>query len=186
MAGVYRACGQPALSAEQAPGQREAGRLPVEHREFAVDHHCVDDPRVAVVDDVGDEVDGRIVQKTGLSMTGSVDFKLAAFDFSAQVSRLKAAPSDLVGVGVPPEAAIKLAQEMRRQRHTGRLVASSTISDPDLRACMGREGNGTVIIPTTFFADLNERTRKFAAEFARRAKAANLERTPAGQFDAAT
>src|SRR5207248_1002844 len=37
-----------------------------------------------------------------------------------------------------------------------------------------------------WFGDLNERTRRFAAEFGKRAKAAGLERTEASQFDAAT
>jgi branched-chain amino acid transport system substrate-binding protein len=42
------------------------------------------------------------------------------------------------------------------------------------------------VLPSTWFAELNERTRKFAAEFTKRAKAAGLERTLASQFDAAT
>ena len=134
---------------------------------------------------MGEKVIPALMQKAGVSMKASVDFKLSAFDLSAQVSQLKASPSDLVGVGAPPEAAIKLVQEMRRQGHPGRLVAGSTINDPDLPVRMGKDGNGTVI-PSTFFADLNDRTRKFEAEFSRRAKAAGLERTSASQFDAAT
>jgi len=134
---------------------------------------------------MGEKVLPAVMQKAGVALKGNVDFKLAAFDLSAQVSQLKANPTDLVGVGAPPEAAIKLAQEMRRQGHAGRLVAGSTINDPDLPARMGKDGNGT-IIPSTFFADLNERTRKFAAEFERRAKAMNAERTAPAQFDAAT
>jgi branched-chain amino acid transport system substrate-binding protein len=74
---------------------------------------------------------------------------------------------------------------MRRQGHNGRLVAGSTINDPDLPERMGKAGNGSVV-PSAFFADLNERTKRFAAEFAKRAKAAGTERTAAGQFDAAT
>ncbi len=134
---------------------------------------------------MGEKVLPAVMQKTGVKLEGSVDFKLAAFDLSAQVSQLKAKPTDLVGVGAPPEAAIKLAQEMRRQGHNGRLVAGSTINDPDLPMRMGKDGNGT-IIPSTFFADLNDSTRKFAAEFAKRAKAMNAERTAPAQFDAAT
>ncbi len=42
------------------------------------------------------------------------------------------------------------------------------------------------MVPSAFFGDLNEQTRRFSAEFAKRAKAANLERVIAGQFDAAT
>ena len=134
---------------------------------------------------MGEKVLPGLMQKNGVQMKGSVDFKLGAFDFSAQVSQLKANPTDLVGVGAPPEAAIKLVQEMRRQGHNGRLVAGSTINDPDLPERMGKAGNGSVV-PSAFFADLNERTKRFAAEFAKRAKAAGMERTLAGQFDAAT
>ena len=134
---------------------------------------------------MGEKVIPGLMQKNGVQLKGSVDFKLGAFDLSAQVAQLKSNPTDLVGVGAPPEAAIKLAQEMRRQGHNGRLVAGSTINDPDLPARMGKEGNGTVL-PSTWFADLNDRTRKFAAEFTKRAKAAGLERTLASQFDAAT
>jgi branched-chain amino acid transport system substrate-binding protein len=134
---------------------------------------------------MGEKVLPGLMQKNGVQLKGSVDFKLGAFDFSAQVAQLKGNPTDLVGVGAPPEAAIKLAQEMRRQGHNGRLVAGSTINDPDLPERMGAAGNGSVV-PSAFFADLNDRTRKFAAEFAKRAKAANMERSMDGQFDAAT
>ncbi|HEY3074317.1 MAG TPA: ABC transporter substrate-binding protein, partial [Burkholderiales bacterium] len=134
---------------------------------------------------MGEKVLPGLMQKNGVQLKGSVDFKLGAFDFSAQVAQLKANPTDLVGVGAPPEAAIKLAQELRRQGHNGRLVAGSTINDPDLPDRIGAAGNGSVV-PSAFFGDLNERTRKFSAEFAKRAKAASMERSIAGQFDAAT
>jgi branched-chain amino acid transport system substrate-binding protein len=134
---------------------------------------------------MGEKVLPGLMKNNGVEIKLAVDFKLGAFDFSAQVAQLKANPTDLVGVGAPPEAAIKLAQEMRRQGHNGRLIAGSTINDPDLPMRMGKDGNGT-IIPSTFFADLNDRTRAFAAEFAKRAKAMNAERTSPAQFDAAT
>jgi branched-chain amino acid transport system substrate-binding protein len=134
---------------------------------------------------MGEKVLPALMQKNGVQLKGSVDFKLGAFDLSAQVAQLKASSTDLVGVGAPPEAAIKLVQEMRRQGHAGRLIAGSTINDPDLPVRMGKDGNGT-IIPSTWFAELNDATRKFAAEFTRRAKAASMERHLASQFDAAT
>jgi branched-chain amino acid transport system substrate-binding protein len=134
---------------------------------------------------MGEKVIPAIMKKSGVDVKRSVDFKLAAFDLSAQVAQLKATPTDLVGIGAPPEAAIKLAQEMRRQGLKSRLVAGSTINDPDLPARMGAAGEGTTI-PSTFFASLNDRTRKFAAEFEKRAKAMNADRTAPAQFDAAT
>ena len=48
-----------------------------------------------------------------------------------------------------------------------------------------KAGDGTTI-PTTFYADLNDRAKAFQGEFAKRAKAAGLDRTTAAQFDAAT
>lgn len=134
---------------------------------------------------MGEKVFPGLMKKAGVELVATVDFKLAAFDLSAQVSQLKARPSDLVGMGALPETAVKLAQEMRRQGHPGRIVSGSMIADPELPVRIGREGNGT-ICPTTFFADLNDNTRKFAAEFTRRAKAANMERQLPAQFDAAT
>jgi branched-chain amino acid transport system substrate-binding protein len=134
---------------------------------------------------MGEKVFPGLMQKAGVNVVATVDFKLAAFDLSAQVSQLKARPSDLVGLGALPETAVKLAQELRRQGHQGRIVSGSMIADPELPMRIGREGGGT-ICPTTFFADLNDSTRKFAAEFTKRAKAAGLERTAPAQFDAAT
>ena len=134
---------------------------------------------------MGEKVLTGLMQKNGVQIKTTVDFKLQAFDLSPQVAQLKANPSDLVGLGSPPEAAIKLVQEMRRQGHTGRLIAGSTINVPDLPQRMGKDGNGSVV-PSTFFAEQNDATRKFTAEFARRAKAANIEQSLASQFDAAT
>jgi branched-chain amino acid transport system substrate-binding protein len=134
---------------------------------------------------MGEKVIPGLMKQAGVDIKASVDFKLQAFDMSAQVSQLKGSATDLVGVGAPPEAAIKLVQEMRRQGHPGRVVAGSTINDPDLPQRMGKDGNGTVV-PSAWFGELNERTRRFAAEFTKRSKAAGLERTEASQFDAAT
>ena len=134
---------------------------------------------------LGEKVLPALMKKAGVDVKLSVDFKFGAFDFSAQVAQLKANPTDLIGVGSPQEAAVKLVQEMRRQGHKGRMVGGTTINDPELPMRMGKDGDGTVI-SSTFFADLNDRTKKFAAEFTKRAKAANLERLQASQFDAAT
>jgi branched-chain amino acid transport system substrate-binding protein len=134
---------------------------------------------------MGTRVLPAIMKKMGVDMKGEVNFNLASFDLSPQVSQLMQTKTDLVGVGAPPEAAIKLAKEMRRQGHKGRLIAGSTIADPDLPKKMGEAGNGTTI-PTTFYADLDDRTKAFAEEFRKRAKAEGSDRTEPSQFDAAT
>ena len=143
--------------------------------------HATDDTISKVM---GTRVFPAIFEQAGIPVENVVTFKLSAFDLSPQVSQLVSSPTDVVAVGAPPEQAIKLVTEMRRQGHEGRLVASSTIAAPDLPERMGEPGNGTTL-PTTFFADLDERTRAFAAEFAKRAGAEG-ERTLPAQFDAAT
>ena len=130
--------------------------------------HAADDTISKVM---GTRVFPAIFEKSGIPVEKVVTFKLSAFDPSPQVSQLVSSPTDLV-------------TEMRRQGHEGRLVASSTITLPDLPERMGAPGNGTTS-PTTFFADLDGRTRASAAEFARRAGAAG-ERTLPARFDAAT
>jgi branched-chain amino acid transport system substrate-binding protein len=134
---------------------------------------------------MGEKVLPALMKKSGTKIELSVTFQTQAFDLSPQVSQLLAHPTDLVGVGSGPEPAVRLAQEMRRQGHKGRIVAGSTIADPELPRLMGKAGDGTTI-PTTFFGGLNDRAKKFEAELIKGAKAAGVERSAASQFDAAT
>ena len=152
--------------------------IPVRNAAIA---HATDDTISKLM---GTRIFPAIFEKMGVSVENVVTFKLSAFDLSPQVSQLTSSPTDVVAVGAPPEQAIKLVTEMRRQGHQGRLVAGSTIAAPDLPERMGEPGNGTTL-PTAFFADLDDRTRAFTAEFAKRAKAEG-ERTLPAQFDAAT
>lgn len=134
---------------------------------------------------MGEIVLPNIMKASGVGMKAAVTFQTQAFDLSAQVSQLKAAPTDLVGIGAGPDAAVRLVQEMRRQGDKSRLVAGSTIADSELPSRMGENGDGTTI-PTTFFGGANEKAKKFDEEFIKRAKAAGLTRSAASQFDAAT
>ena len=134
---------------------------------------------------MGEKVLPALMKNAGVDVKGSVTFQTQAFDMAPQASQLAAQKSDLIGIGSGPEPAARLAKELRRQGHKGRLVAGSTIADPELPKLMGEAGNGTVI-PTAYYADLNDRTKKFEAEFLRRAKAAGIDRSAAAQFDAAT
>jgi branched-chain amino acid transport system substrate-binding protein len=134
---------------------------------------------------MGEKVLPALLKKVGVDPKASVTFQSQAFDLAPQVSQLNSQPTDLIGVGSGPEAATRLVQEMRRQGHKGRIVAGSTIADPELPKLMGKAGDGTVI-PTAFYADLNDRTKKFESEFLKRAKAAGIDRSASSQFDAAT
>jgi branched-chain amino acid transport system substrate-binding protein len=134
---------------------------------------------------MGERVLPALMKKADIDIKLSVTFQSQVFDLAPQVSQLMAQPTDLIGVGSGPEPAAKLAQELRRQDHKGRLVAGSTIADPELPRLMGKAGDGTTI-PTAFYADLNDRTKKFEAEFLKRAKEAGVDRSAAAQFDAAT
>lgn len=120
-----------------------------------------------------------------IPVKGEVDFQYKAFDLSPQVSRLVAIKPDVIGVGAPPEAAINLAKEMKRQGVQARLIGGTTIADPDLPQRMDGAGE-TMTIGTTFFKDYDDKAKKFTAEFSTRAKAAGLTRTVPNQMDAAS
>jgi branched-chain amino acid transport system substrate-binding protein len=134
---------------------------------------------------MGEKVLPALMQKAGTEIKLSVTFQSQAFDLAPQVSQLVAQPTDLLGIGAGPESAVHLVQELRRQGGKARPVAGSTIADPELPRLMGAAGNGTVI-PTAFYANLNDRTRKFESEFLKRAKAAGIDRSASSQFDAAS
>lgn len=134
---------------------------------------------------MGEKVLPGLMQKAGTDIKLSVTFQTQAFDLAPQASQLAGQKTDLIGVGSGPEQAARLAQELRRQGHKGRLVAGSTIADPELPRLMGAAGNGTTIA-TAYYANLNDRTKKFEAEFLKRAKAAGVDRSAAAQFDAST
>lgn len=134
---------------------------------------------------LGEVVLPGLMRKSGVDIKLSVTFQTQAFDLSSQVSQLAGLKTDLVAVGSGPEPAIRLVQEMRRQGHKGRLIAGSTVSDSELAKRMGKAGDGTVF-PTSFYPNLNDRTKAFNAELVKRAKAAGIERASASQFDAST
>lgn len=131
---------------------------------------------------IGTVVVPKVFEKYGVKLAGSVDFQHKAFDLSPQVAQLKQMAPDVVGLGSPPEGAVNLARELKRQGIDTRVIGGTTIADPELPARMAGAGE-KLTIGTTFYADVNDRTRTFAAEFAKRTKAAGLPRSEPNQMD---
>lgn len=144
--------------------------------------HATDDTISKVI---GTKVMPAVLGGAGIEPVDVVTFKYAAFDLSSQVSRLMEKPTALIGLGAPPEAAIKLAKEMKRQGHQGRLFGGTTVADVELPQRMDGAGDG-MTIGTTFYEQLNEKTKAFGAEFSKQAEAAGMKRHVANQFDAST
>jgi branched-chain amino acid transport system substrate-binding protein len=134
---------------------------------------------------MGEKIIPTLMQEAGVDIKVTVTYQTQAFDLAPQASQLAANKTDLVAIGSGPESAAKLAHELRRQNDDSRLIAGSTISDPELPRLMGAAGNGTVI-PTAYYAGLNDKTKAFDAEFVKRAKAEGIDRSGAAQFDAST
>lgn len=142
--------------------------------------HATDDTVSKII---GTKVLPAIFSGAKLKPADVVTFKYAAFDLSSQVSRLMEKPTDLIGLGAPPEAAIKLAKEMKRQGHKGRIFGGTTVADVELPKRMDGAGQG-MTIGTTFYEQLNDRTKAFGKEFSAKAASASMKRTVANQFDA--
>lgn len=132
---------------------------------------------------IGTKVIPDLFKTYGTDLKGSVDFQFAAFDLSPQVSRLKGMAPDVIGIGAPPEGAINLAREMKRQGLQARVVGGTTIADPELPKRMEGAGEG-LTIGSTFFHDVDDKTRAFTKEFGARTKAAGLNRHDPNQMDA--
>ncbi|MEP9347852.1 ABC transporter substrate-binding protein [Xanthobacter sp. KR7-225] len=132
---------------------------------------------------IGTGVVPKMFEKYSIPSKGAVDFQLAAFDLSPQVAQLKQMAPDIVGLGSPPEGAVNIAKELKRQGVKTRLVGGTTIADPELPKRMDGAGE-TLTIGTTFFPEVNAETKAFAAEFAKRTKAAGYPRTDPNQMDA--
>lgn len=121
---------------------------------------------------MGTSVFPNLLQAAGIPVTGTVSFPVAAFDMSAQVAQMRGAAPDLVCMGGPPEPAIVLVREMRRQGMRGRIVGGTTIVDVNLPSRMGADGNGTLVSSTHFYNFDSPRAIAFRDEFVRRAQAA--------------
>ena len=157
----------------------EAKKLPTASAAIA---YATDD---AVSKSVGTAVLPGLFTEAKIPSKGSVDFQYKAFDLSPQVSQLAQMKADVIGVGAPPEAMVNLAKEMKRQGVTGRLIAGTTVADPDLPARFGDAGEGS-LIGTTFYQDLNADTRKFGKDFSERAAKLNMSRKEPNQSDASS
>jgi branched-chain amino acid transport system substrate-binding protein len=120
-----------------------------------------------------------------IPVVGTVSFRVAAFDFSAQVSQLTQKPSDLIAVGAPPDTFLRLLTELRRQGDKGRILGGSNIADVDMPERMGPNGDGTMV-GATFYSGLDDaRTKTFVEQFRAKLKAKGESVIDPSQFDAA-
>jgi branched-chain amino acid transport system substrate-binding protein len=140
----------------------------------------------AVSETLGTKVLPDAIKKAGLPLEQAVSLRVAAFDLAPQVSQLMQKPTDLIAVGTPPEPMLKLAAELRRQGHKGRMLGGSSVADAELPARMGPNGEGT-LITATFFSGLDdERTRDFVMKFQAKLKEKGEPIVEPNQFDAAS
>jgi branched-chain amino acid transport system substrate-binding protein len=140
----------------------------------------------AVSEALGTKVLPDAIKQAGLPLEQTVSLRVAAFDLAPQVSQLMQKPTDLIAVGTPPEPMLKLAAELRRQGHKGRMLGGSSVADAELPARMGPNGEGTLITATFFSGMDDERTRDFVMKFQAKLKEKGEPVVEPNQFDAAS
>jgi branched-chain amino acid transport system substrate-binding protein len=161
---------------------RTLQRKNIPHASIAI-AYATDD---AVSQAVGTAVLPERIKAANMSVSDTVTFRVAAFDFSAQVSQLMQKPSDLIAVGTPSDALLRFVTELRRQGHKGRILGGSSIADVDLPERMGPPGEGTMV-SATFYAGMEDaRTKAFVERFRAKLKAKGEAIIDPSQFDAAT
>jgi branched-chain amino acid transport system substrate-binding protein len=161
---------------------RTIQRKNIPHASIAI-AYATDD---AVSQAVGTAVLPERIKAANMSVSDTVTFRVAAFDFSAQVSQLMQKPSDLIAVGTPSDPLLRFVAELRRQGHKGRILGGSSIADVDLPERMGPPGEGTMV-SATFYAGMEDaRTKAFVERFRAKLKAKGEAVIDPSQFDAAT
>jgi branched-chain amino acid transport system substrate-binding protein len=138
----------------------------------------------AVSETLGTKVLPAALKEAAIPLEETVSLRVAAFDLAPQVSQLMQKPTDLIAVGTPPEPMLKLAAELRRQGHMGRMLGGSTVADAELPARMGANGEGTLITATFFSGLEDERTRDFVEKFKAKLKQKGETVMEPNQFDA--
>ena len=105
-----------------------------------------------------------ILTKLGVKITGPIGFATKAFDLAPQVSQLKGKKIDFVGLAGITPVAIRVLKEMRRQGIMTPIIGAQIWADPDIVDKMGKAGDDAVFT-TSFYYDLNDRTRDFTRKF---------------------
>ncbi len=114
---------------------------------------------------VGTKLMPAVFKMQGVKVIGkAVSFPTAAFDLSPQISQLKINPAQNVAVAGIVEATVKVAKELRRQGHKGRIIGSGISADPDLAGKLGKDGDGT-LYAAWFWRDRDDRARSFTKKF---------------------
>jgi branched-chain amino acid transport system substrate-binding protein len=140
----------------------------------------------AVSEALGTTILPATLKQAEVPLVDTVSFRVAAFDLAPQVSQLLQKPTDLIAVGTPPEPMLKLAAELRRQGHKGRMLGGSTVADAELPARMGANGEGTLITSTFFSGMDDDHTRDFVKKFKAKLQEKGETVLEPNQFDAAS
>lgn len=125
---------------------------------------------------VGTVIMKTVFEKSGVAMASDpIGFPNATFDFSPQVSQLKGANVDVVGVGAIIEPAVKLLKEMRRQGVKSRVIGSALFADPGVEKLFGTDGDGT-LFTVWYWYKLNDKTKAFADKWAAENKTRGIDK----------
>ena len=124
---------------------------------------------------VGLDIMKPIFDKEGVKITGPIGFASKAFDVSPQVSELKSAQIDYVGVAGITPVAIRVLKEMRRQGITTPLIGAQIWADPEIVDKFGTDGDGSVFA-TWYWYKRDKRSKDFSDKFVAAAKAQGIEK----------
>lgn len=125
-----------------------------------------------------------ILTKEKVNITGPIGFATKAFDLAPQVSQLKGKKIDYVGLAGITPVAIRVLKEMRRQGIKAPIIGGQIWADPEIVEKMGKDGDDAVFT-TSFYYDLNEKTRNFTKKFVDGAKEKGIVKPFPHHVDAA-
>lgn len=131
----------------------------------------------------GTKIYPALLEKAGVKFGEPIPVQYKSFDMSAQAAKILASNPDAVAIAAVPEAASKIAKEVRRQGYKGRIIGSQIFADPNIVELFGDAAEGTFVV-AGFWRGTNEAATKFNTDYVEAASKRGMHRLGAHHADA--
>lgn len=93
----------------------------------------------------GDKVLPVLLQKNGIEVKEKLTYQTKDIDFSAQITKIKAAGVDGIALGACYQQAANIVREARKQGLKQQFLASACTGSPEFAKLTGKDGEGAII-----------------------------------------
>lgn len=117
----------------------------------------------------------KLLKDNGIQVVDSVTFVKADIDYSAQVTRIKAANPDGLVLATSYNAGANITRQARQQGFTKPIVGSTANMAPDYIRIAGASGEGTIAVAGAWEDNPDPRVQNFIKKFLVKSKGKRLD-----------